>query len=464
MTARSTQVESSRPGRARAPRPRDVRRGFAVIIVLAAVALLLVVLVAVQVSSWRHSMDGREALARVRAHWAARAGVETLIARLQDEFDQSQPLGARSLLAAMSGPDLASGGFAGASYRVVREGPTGVELGPTDTHAKLNVSLLSADDLMLLPDMTEDVAAAILDWRGAPSSATSILGDAQLYGPEAYAGLPVPYVPRQAPFRSLAELDLVIGVRSEFVRGVDDDLNGLYSEARPNRGAIGGSSAGLGWSGLLTASSQEGGVSPQGVARIDLTATDSSEVASALGVDSLQAEAIIAHAQQSGATMADFIRTPLATLAQQNQPAGGNALANAARRQPAALTRDQLSLLLDECSIGDPVQTTPGKVNINTVEEATLDYLANLTPTQKDALLLYRDQQAGDIAHVTDLLDVPQISNAVLADLYQFLGVRSQVFQAVVRGKDHSTGVQVEMIAELDRSTNPVTLRRLRVR
>lgn len=82
-----------------------------------------------------------------------------------------------------------------------------------DEHSKLNVNLLTQAELMLLPDMTEDVADSILDWIDSDDDTRPLGGDRLL--PDA-AGCVT--VPRNAYVRSIAELELISGVTPE-IRG-----------------------------------------------------------------------------------------------------------------------------------------------------------------------------------------------------------------------------------------------------
>ena len=63
-----------------------------------------------------------------------------------------------------------------------------------------------------------------------------------------------------------------------------------------------------------------------------------------------------------------------------------------------------------------------------------------------------------------DLLKVPSLNRARLARLYPLLTVRSNVYVVTCRGRDLRTGLEVEMIATLDRSALPVVIKDLRVR
>ncbi|MFO0083337.1 MAG: hypothetical protein ACK55O_12095, partial [Phycisphaerales bacterium] len=67
-------------------------RGFALAIVLWAIAITAIVLSATQISAWRQAASGRETLGQIRAKWAARAGVEQMIATLQSSTRTGTPV------------------------------------------------------------------------------------------------------------------------------------------------------------------------------------------------------------------------------------------------------------------------------------------------------------------------------------------------------------------------------------
>ncbi|MBL8991217.1 MAG: hypothetical protein JNJ48_06520, partial [Phycisphaerae bacterium] len=128
------------------------RRGFATALVLWAVAISSIVLVSLQVSAWRQAAAGREEVARVRAKWAARSGIEAMIARLQSETQQSQPVGPATLLKALA--DDAQGELAGAVFRVGTSELGRFVPGAADTGALININTMTREDLMLLSGMT----------------------------------------------------------------------------------------------------------------------------------------------------------------------------------------------------------------------------------------------------------------------------------------------------------------------
>lgn len=440
---------------------RPSSRGFATAVVLWALGVCAILVSALQMSAWRQSAAARESVGRVRAFWAARAGLESMVARLQAEAQQAEPLSTTALLASLAAQAEGSlGGPGGTSWAVLHTDAAGqVQPGPEDAAARLNINLLTLEDLLLLPDMTEDIAQAIIDWSTPQeddlAAALTATGDP-------YAALPAPYKPRGGPLRDLRELELIDGVDPVLVRGEDLNFNGLLD---PGEDASGDGILDRGWSEFLTAASTVAGPAPDGSPRIDLAGAIPGDLTGPLNVSEQQATAIIAHAQTTSAALEDFIRTDLNTLYTRSgaapQPTQG-------RRQQQvriqALNREQTAALYDLCSIGDPALPKPGKVNINTCSDEILEYIAVVTPEMRDALISFRSQTGGEIASITDLYDIPSMTSAQLADLAAIFAPRSDVFLVTSRGRDQTTGIEVEVSAEIDRSALPVAIRTLTVR
>ena len=442
------------------------RRGFAIVIVLWAVAFLGVLLVTIQVSSWRQAAAGREALARSRAYWAARAGVETMVARIQAESRQTSPVSTVALLGTLANESdgTVSGG---ASWRIEHTVRAQIQPGLVDAHAKLNVNLLQFADLMLLPDMTEDAAYSIVDYIDADD--TPNLQGAEN---ETYTTQPIPYNARNSPIRSLGELDLVFGVQPVYVRGLDNDLNNLISpmeqasDGPASLTARSATSADSGWGEIITASSTTSAITPTGDDKIDLTVAQSSELSALLGVNSQQAELLLAFAQSGATDMTDYIAQTMPQIVarvRQTQQAAGRAVLPA-NTQVAELTRPQLSALYDSCTLGNPKAVKPGKLNINTADASVFEYLASLQTTLADEIIAFRDGAGGEVASIVDLLDIPGMSRAQLAALARLMDVRSNVFIATCKGRDDVSGIEVEIVVEIDRSTLPITFRSIQVK
>jgi DNA uptake protein ComE-like DNA-binding protein len=443
------------------------RRAFATFMVLWAVALAAIVLVALQSISHKQASQGRLALARVRAYWAARGAIEAQIAVLT--ADTLSPDESSAFTLEYDLANAARGELRLASYSVVHSRYPDTRDGALDAHSRININTMSKESMLLLPDMDEATADAVTDWIDDDD-------EPEEFGAEEgqYLSQKFPYSPRNAPMRSLREVELVIGVNPEYVRGEDWNLNGLLDLDEndgelswPRDSADGRLDAG--WSQYLTAVSDGGagpGYSLTGQPRLDLETATADDIARRLLIDTAQAEAIVNHVT-GGGSITDFIDSTLSRLAAgagaatplTGQQGGGGG------SQVADLTDEQLGKLLDECYVpGDSLGPRTGKVNINTVDEKTLEYLAELEPTIAETLITERNARSGGFVRLVDLLEVPSITREVLATLHPYLDVRSQTFVAVARGRDEPSGVEVEIQAVLDRSTIPVLIRDLIVR
>lgn len=435
--------------------PLPTRRSFATLLVLWVVAFAVVVLATVESAAYRQSAAGREALSRVRARWAARAGVEAAIARIESYTQTPDQFNAYALIDELGG--AAEGTLDGAAFRASYTGLAGEVLGAQDAHAKLNINSMTTEQLMLLPYMTEDMADAILDWIDSDDDVRPLGAESAFYSSTTY-----PYEARNSAFRTMAELELIQGVTPEMVRGEDWNLNGLLDENEDDGDASwppdnADGKLDDGWTKWVTASSLDGGLGASGQSRLDLTlATTTADVlVQRLGVDSTQADVILSHGQASGAAMADFIRRGLDQLVAPQ--GGGSPIA-----PPARLTNDQLAALLAECSIGTPASPAPGKLNINTCDAEVLEYLPQIDAATADAVMLERESRPNGFNSIVDLLDIPGMTRARLATLYPLVDVRSNVFIVTVRGRDAATGLESQIVATIDRSTLPCVIRELR--
>jgi DNA uptake protein ComE-like DNA-binding protein len=282
------------------------------------------------------------------------------------------------------------------------------------------------------------------------------------YGAEVsyYQRADFPYEPRNAPMRTITELELVAGTDPEIVREEDWDLDAqLDPDERDGRISWPVDNADdtleAGWSERLTCASVDGAaLAASGDELIDLTLAGATDLTSRLGVESAQAEAIIAHAQAGGA-MGDFLSTSLSQLAQAAGVESGQQIEN--------LDDEQLALLLDEAAIGVP-SPAPGKLNLNTCTDEAIEYIPGIQPTLVDAIVYDRADRQTGYTSLVDLLEIDGMSRATLASLYPYVTVRSNVYVVASRGRDRATGVEVQIVATIDRSTLPVVIRELTIR
>jgi DNA uptake protein ComE-like DNA-binding protein len=445
----------------------NARRGFATLLVFGVLIFAALALSMVQASAFSQAGSGREALARVRAEWAARAGVEAVLAKLEAEVDRGDQGDAFGVLDAMG--QACDGELSGATWGV-RTPSGGREVaGVEDTGAKININRMTREQLLTIePYMSEDVADSVLDWIDSDDD-TRELGAELGY----YKSLPYPVEPRNDVMRTPGELELVAGVDARDVRGEDWNQNGLLDpneddadESWPpdNQDGI----LQRGWSGILTTYSVESPLALSGQERMDLTTASAGDIASRLGVASDQARAIEDVIDNvEGVRQTDFIRQTLGQLARQaarNRGASRQEQNQASRI--AALSTEQMGKVLDECSMG-PAQYAslfPGRLNVNTCEASTLEFIAEIEPALADAIISERAARSNGFTSVAELLEVEGMTRANLAFIAELLTTRSSVYGVTSRGRDARTGLEVEVTAILDASTLPAVKREVRVR
>lgn len=469
------------------------RRAVATVLVLWAVAIAAVLLISTQQSAWRQASAGREVLGQVRAKWAARAGVEAAIARLTYDTLQPDMSSATSLWldleevaygtvgldgrGAVIGTMVGGGGMRGgsgggggvgglgATWRVettvgLRSSARTVP-GPMDPHSRLNVNVLTSEQLLEIPGMTEPIADAVLDWIDEDDDVRELGAEVGFYRQGRFG-----YEPRNGPMRSIQELELVAGVDPSDVRGEDWNLNGRLdaneddgdaSWPPDNRDGV----LDAGWSAVLTAGVGESPMALGGGERIDLTLAEEDELVAELGVTTNQARVLIGYAMSDGAEMSEFLRTSLSLLA--NRMAVGAAT-------PVGRVEDldveQLRTLFALASIGPMDRARmwhAGRLNVNTAPREAFEYLG-FDEGLVDSLVLARDGRAQGFADIVDLLEVPAMTRARLADLVDVLTTRPTVIAVTSRGRDERTGIEIEIVSWLDRSTLPVHIRELRIR
>jgi DNA uptake protein ComE-like DNA-binding protein len=300
---------------------RRTHRGSVVVVVVWAVAIAAVLVAATQIVTFRQAVVGRETLARVQARWAARAGVEQMIAIMEFHLENADPDDPMAPVRDME--EHALGSTATGTWDI-RHFLDGVEwAGPLDEGAKLNINTATRTQLTNLPNMTPDVVDAIIDWRDADDTVGQ-LGAERDY----YAGRSMGYAPRNANLHSVAELELIAGAWPKYVRGEDWNLNGRldpneddgpksFPEDKPD------GKLDAGWAGYLTAISKQSKMSLSGEDKLPLKGTDAESLMKRLSVTEDQAKALATYGAQANAKPENLLVTPLSQLAAGSSGTGG---------------------------------------------------------------------------------------------------------------------------------------------
>jgi len=462
------------PTNFRTPRSRP-RRGAIIVIVIWAVAIAAVIVGAAQVLAFRQAAMGREAIAKVEARWAARAGIEETIAVLEYHTEEPDPTDARQMFKDLE--KCADGELASGSWEI-RHTEDGVEIpGPQDEHAKINVNGANRLVLLELANMTMDVADGIVDWRDNDAN-PGLMGAERDF----YVNRDAGYVPRDAPFRSVAELELVAGAFPSSVRGEDANLNGRL-DPNENDGALSepqDDADGMldaGWSAALTARSTVSLIGSSGEPKLNLKTATAEEMQERLGVNAQQAAALTQFAKGPSAKLEMLLTQDLGSLSSggrsgsQNQaqngrqPTGGRQSGRSSsgaqqgqNSRVQSLDSQQLRKIFQEATLDAPGTYVPGKLNLNTAPPSVLRALLPDDPISADAIVSQRGASSSGLLAISDLLGSSRITPQALAAIAPYADTQSYVFTITSRGRAMTTGLEVEITAVVDRSTLPARI------
>jgi len=434
------------------------RRGSTLILVLWTVGICTLVVLSLQVSAFRQSSAGAEAIGRVRAKWAARAGVEECIAYLAWEAEHAADSDPVRLWNALA--DLSTGHLEGASWEIEHEEQGRIVEGPLDAHSRININLMTEEQLMLMENMEEEVARSILDWIDNDDEPRDAGGTESQY----YLGLNPSYEARNGPVRTLEELELVYGVDPLFLRGEDWNLNSVL-DPNENDGDLtwppdnANRYLDAGWSGLITAVSKGPGFGLSGEPKLMLATADIGEIQDRMAVDPDQAQTLKDYASRGGNALEGLITTPLSQVAQSlsgNNNKNGNAGGNNNDQTVADLTDDQLRRVLDEGLVGGIQRNVPGKVNVNTAPREVLELIPEVGPTLADQIVFTRQTSSRGFTNLLDLMNVAGMTEDQLVALGPYVDVRSNVYVITSRGRAQTGRTEFELIVTIDRSELPI--------
>lgn len=437
------------------------RHGLAIVVVIWAIAITGLLTSSLMVFSGRQSMLGTEVQNRVSARWAARAGVESTIAKMAEITRYPDPNDALLLYLVMEQDGVARGETVGASWSIEYSADGKPDFpGPMDEHSKLNVnneSLRPYLNILFYP-LAFGVYDSITDWLDSDDD-PSALGVERDW----YLSLDARYEPRNGPIWHVAEMELIAGIDPEDVRGEDWNLNNRMDLSEndgmetlpvdePNDFLE------AGWSEFLTARSHGGGLSTSGQDRIWLQAADPLDIIDRIETITLpQAQYLISQAQDPEWELSSLVLSnPPPDLQRQNRFGSPD-------NQEQDLTGvgfdpEQIGLILGELTTETPHRPGWGKLNINMVASTLLYEIFQDEERLVDDILAMRARRSEGIISMMDLWELPDISEELMSRLLTVFDTQSNVFTIISKGKSPGSQQEVEMIVVVDRSTIPVQI------
>ncbi len=388
-----------------------IRRKNKGLVIIAVLWMVVVLMVMTAILGRKSRLDMKVCLARteaVRCKWACRAGIEKAIAVLTE--DETENDGLLDLWS--ENPEDFNDIMLEKCFFTVRV---------IDESSKLNINAATKDQLLGLPEMVEEIADAIIDWRDSddmPGGAGVESGY--------YEGLTYGYLARNGPFRTLRELLMVKDVTDELFYGEDTNLNGRldYNERDGQESPPaddGDNMLDVGWAAYLTCYTGDSGGQSSG---------DTGQPSSG-----------------------------------QTQPSGGQTQPSENQGRPSE-NQEQTPENNNQTS-GDTGQTSESNVqisatvNINTASDIVLAALfggGDEAERSAQAIMAYRDTLVDGIEDISDLTDQGILSEDIFGQIEDYITTSSDIFTIrcfATADRNGVDGTTLRTEAVVDRISTP---------
>ena len=406
-----------------------IRRKNKGLVIIAVLWMVVVLMVMTAILGRKSRLDMKVCLARmeaVRCKWACRAGIEKAMAVLNEDETEND-----SLLDLWSeNPEDFNDVMLDHCWFTVRV---------IDETSKLNINAATKEQLLGLPDMVEEIADAIIDWRDSDDMPSG-LGVESGY----YEGLTYGYMARNGPFRTLRELLLVKDVTEDLFYREDTNLNGRldYNERDGQESPPaddGDNVLDVGWAAYLTCYPSGSNASGDGETSGEQTQTSETQ-------------------QQTSGGQQQTSGNQDRTSGNQGQTSG-NAGQTSGNTQQTSGNAAQTSGGTGQTS--ESTSQTSAKVNINTASDIVLAALlggGDEAERTAQAIISYRDTLAEGIEDISELTEEGILSNDIFGQIEDYITTSSDVFMIhcfATADRNGVSGMTLHTEAVVDRSSTP---------
>lgn len=379
---------------------------------------------------------------KIQARYLALAGIEKAEALLyKNAHDRSHSNVNHSGDLYDDPQDFKEVSFGRGTYSVLRRGRDdeggGVLYGVSDEESRLNINTADHDALMKVQGLDNEVATAILDWRGQGNAAEDN---------DYYSQQRPPYYLRGSAFETLRELLMVRGVTPDLFLGQDAHQNGMLEDEAddpmgPPQYEDSVSSDDLGWAGMMTVDSLVKDVNAAGDSRVNIQTADEADLAGVRGITRDIARAIVSYRNQNrfGSIIDLLDVTP-------PQNGGGNGRGNNSGSSGdgsgggGVISEDLLMEIGDDVTTASG-STLAGAININTAGLKVLMCLPGIDRDLAQKIISYR-QSSGFFANPAELLKVDGMTPDLLKQFVPLVTTRSETYRILAEGRVKSSGVR----------------------
>lgn len=405
------------------------KSGLVLIVVLWIIVILMVIVASMAQTSRIETRAGLSIAEQTRCRWACSAGVQVAEALLRDDEKQSDGF-----------EDLWYS--AGEDFNETQMDRCRFNLKVTDEASKLNVNTATKKQLMALPNMTDEIADAIIDWRDKDDNPGPAGVEIQYY-----LKLPNGYPARNDNFRTIRELLLVRGINADIFYGEDTNLNGRLDhnekdrdESLPNDN--GDNVLDLGLMAYLTCYSYDTNKDAEGTNRVNINSADEDELVNSLKISRNHAKWIVENRKENYKSIADLIN--------ENSPKkASNSSGNSDQAQQLDL--ETFKKIVDKITITDDI-IIPGRVNVNTASKEVLTALLEGDESAAQAIINHRQNMSESMQTIGSLLDIRSLGVSGFKKIAEHLTTRTGVFTIKSSAVADTTGSQGAAEVVIDRN------------
>jgi general secretion pathway protein K len=343
----------------------------------------------------------------IRCKWAIRAGIETAIACLEEDDPTVDSL-----------DEIWSDEVVDANEPWLKSCKFDVEI--VDESSKLNVNIATKDQLLQLPNMTDDIADSILDWRDRNDKVRD-KGAEEEY----YLNLDFGYPIRNGAIRSVRELLLVKGVTPSLLyRGLDEDgyEDSRYVEVK-------------GWLEYLTCYTYTTDKTADDESKVNINKADQNTLKKEFELTDSQAKWIVDNRGKGLSSFADLIKD------------GGS----------SSIDLSAVFRIADKAVLADNGVQRP-KVNVNTAGLVVLTAILEGDSDTAEDIYDYVLESGWGLTSLEDVCEIESLTTDAARKLVDNLTVNSSVFCINCKASPLSGARKTVAQAIVDRSKDPIEI------
>lgn len=431
----------------------ECRRGIVMVLVLWVLVVLAVLTVALARQTRLDNAVRIAAADRTVARWLARAGVQRAIAEIAgDDSPADGPSDSwyddENMFKQVELPGGTFSLCGDRFYNVNR-----CAYGVIDEAGKINLNTAPYEVLLALPEMTETLASAIIEWRKSNQESQSI-EKPDITEQERISAMSA----QPGTIRTIRELGLISEeATKEMLYGEDSNLNGVLEDnendgdetlPRDNQDDV----LDRGLLAYVTVYSYERNQDGFGRKRININTADKSELEELLEIETTYANWIVENRPYLN-SIADLLGDA-ETMGTEEKGTAGRA--RTFRAEPGKEdesirpTIEVFRKFADKITITN-IDVIPGRVNINTASETILRTLPGMNEQIAAAAVQMREGLDEGFANIAEILNVTGMSVIRFKKMAGLITVRSNVFTIRSFARAERTGIQHSVEAVVSR-------------